>query len=154
MEKNCVIFVIKKLYFVNFFDFIWTWTFNFKTFRLLDCGWTWTEFWKFRTGSGSQNMTVRSSLLGTRLPGWHFKAKFQKFGLLKLFGMKKLCLACTSWFGMFSACFDGVGNGMKKRCLAFYKTSGSVRCCCKLGILAVFLRSEVLFFLPRSRPPR
>jgi len=29
MEKNCVIFVIKKLYFVNFLDFIWTWAFNF-----------------------------------------------------------------------------------------------------------------------------
>jgi len=61
MEKNCVIFVIKKLYFVSFLDFIWTWTFNLK--KSLDCGWTWTEFWKFRTESGSQNMTVRSSLL-------------------------------------------------------------------------------------------
>jgi len=30
MEKMCVIFVIKKLYFVNFMDFIWNWTFNFK----------------------------------------------------------------------------------------------------------------------------
>ena len=30
MKKNCVIFVIKKLYFVNFLDFIWTWTFHFK----------------------------------------------------------------------------------------------------------------------------
>ena len=30
MEKNCVIFVIEKLYFVNFLDFIWIWTFNFK----------------------------------------------------------------------------------------------------------------------------
>jgi len=42
MEKNCVIFVIEKLYFVNFLDFIWTWTFNFK--ESLDCGWTWTKF--------------------------------------------------------------------------------------------------------------
>jgi len=25
-----VIFVIKKLYFVHFLDFIWTWTFNLK----------------------------------------------------------------------------------------------------------------------------
>jgi len=30
VEKKCVIFVIKKLYFVNFLDFAWTWTFNFK----------------------------------------------------------------------------------------------------------------------------
>jgi len=30
MEKNCVIFVIKNLYFVIFLDLIWTWTFNFK----------------------------------------------------------------------------------------------------------------------------
>jgi len=31
------------------------------------------------------------------LPGWHFRAKFQKFGLfIKWFGMKKWCLACTS----------------------------------------------------------
>jgi len=30
MEKNCVIFVIKKLYFNNFLDFIWTWAFNFS----------------------------------------------------------------------------------------------------------------------------
>ena len=38
----------------------WTWIFNFLKF--LDYGWTWTEFQKFRTGSGSQNTTVRSSL--------------------------------------------------------------------------------------------
>ena len=37
MEKNCMIFVIKKLHLVNFLDFIWTWTFNFK--KSLDCGW-------------------------------------------------------------------------------------------------------------------
>jgi len=30
MEKNCVMFVIKTLYFVNILDFIWTWTFNLK----------------------------------------------------------------------------------------------------------------------------
>jgi len=30
MEKNRMIFVIKKLYVVNFLDFIWTWTFNYK----------------------------------------------------------------------------------------------------------------------------
>jgi len=42
MEKNCVIFVIENLYFVNFLDFIWTWTFNFK--KNLDSGWIWTEF--------------------------------------------------------------------------------------------------------------
>jgi len=37
-----MIFVIKKPYFVNFLDFIWTWTYNFK--KRFDCGWTWTEF--------------------------------------------------------------------------------------------------------------
>jgi len=62
MERNCGVFVIKKLYFVNILDFIWTWSLYFLTF--LDYGWTWTEFKIFRTGSGSQNMTVRSSLTG------------------------------------------------------------------------------------------
>jgi len=61
MEKNCVIFVIKKMFMFNFLDFIWTWILNFL--NLLDYDWTWTEFQKFRTGSGSQNMTVRSSLV-------------------------------------------------------------------------------------------
>jgi len=42
MESNCNVFVIKKLYFVNILDFIWTWNSNFVTF--LDYGWTWTEF--------------------------------------------------------------------------------------------------------------
>jgi len=46
-------FVIKKLYFINFLDFIWTWILNFLSF--LDYGWTWTEILKFRTGSVSQN---------------------------------------------------------------------------------------------------
>ena len=41
MEKNCVIFVVEKLYFVNRLDFIWTWTSNFK--KILAFGWTWTE---------------------------------------------------------------------------------------------------------------
>ena len=60
MEKNCVIFVIEKLYFVNFLDL----DFLFQK-NSLNCGWIWTEFWKFRTGSGSQKMTVRSSLKHT-----------------------------------------------------------------------------------------
>ena len=62
MEKNCIIFAIKELYFLNFLDYIWTAILNFLNF--LDYGWTWTEFSKFRTGSGSQNMTVCSSLRG------------------------------------------------------------------------------------------
>jgi len=49
MENNCGIFVVKKLYSVNFFDFVWTWTHHF--FNDLDYGWTWTEFQNFRTGS-------------------------------------------------------------------------------------------------------
>ena len=32
MEKNCDIFVIKMLYFVNILDFKWTCIFNFLTF--------------------------------------------------------------------------------------------------------------------------
>ena len=40
--KISVIFVIKKLCFVDFFDFIWTWILNFLHF--LEYGWTWTEF--------------------------------------------------------------------------------------------------------------
>jgi len=27
MDKNCVIFVIKKLYFAKFLDVVWTWIF-------------------------------------------------------------------------------------------------------------------------------
>jgi len=42
MENNCVIFVIKKLFFVNFLDFIWTSILNLL--NLLEYGWTWTEF--------------------------------------------------------------------------------------------------------------
>ena len=61
MEKNCDVFVIKKQYFVNISDIIWNWILNFLTF--LDYGWTWTEFQKFRTGSGLQNLTVRSPLI-------------------------------------------------------------------------------------------
>ena len=29
---NCVIFFIRKLYFDNFLDFIWTWIFNFSNY--------------------------------------------------------------------------------------------------------------------------
>jgi len=36
LEKNCVIFVVKKLYFVNFLDLICTLTFNFQKFWILD----------------------------------------------------------------------------------------------------------------------
>jgi len=32
MEKNYVVFVNEKLYFVNFLDFIWTWILNFLDF--------------------------------------------------------------------------------------------------------------------------
>jgi len=39
MEKNCVIFVIEKLYFVNFLDL----DFLFQK-NSLNCGWIWTEF--------------------------------------------------------------------------------------------------------------
>jgi len=42
MEKNCDVFVIKKPYFFNISDFIWTWIFNFLT--SLKYGWIWTEF--------------------------------------------------------------------------------------------------------------
>ena len=51
MEKNCVFFVVEKLYFVNFLDFIWSWTLNF--YKMLDCGWSRTEFQKLRIGSVS-----------------------------------------------------------------------------------------------------
>jgi len=42
MEKKCGIFVVNRLYFSNFLDFVWTWTLHLQTF--LDCVWTWTEF--------------------------------------------------------------------------------------------------------------
>jgi len=42
MEKNCGLFVFEKLYFVNFLDFIWTWSLHFL--NVLDNGWAWTEF--------------------------------------------------------------------------------------------------------------
>jgi len=53
-------FCCEKAAFFKFLDFIWTWTLLLETF--LDRGWTWTEFEKIWTGSGSRNMTVRSSL--------------------------------------------------------------------------------------------
>jgi len=61
MEKKYGTFVAKMLYFQNFLDLIWTWTSRFK--KILDYGWTSTEFQQIRTRSGSQNMTFRSSLL-------------------------------------------------------------------------------------------
>ena len=54
-------FFVKRQHFSNILDFIWTWTSHLQ--NILDYSWTWTEFLKIRTGSGSQNMTVRSSLL-------------------------------------------------------------------------------------------
>jgi len=30
MEKNSGVFVVKKLHFVHFWDFIWTWTLHLK----------------------------------------------------------------------------------------------------------------------------
>ena len=51
---------MKRMHFSNFLDFIWNWTLHLKNFS--DCGWNWTEFLKIKTGSGSQNMTIRSSL--------------------------------------------------------------------------------------------
>jgi len=58
--KKCGIFVVKRLHFSNFLDIIWTETSHLK--KILDFGWTWTEFQKIWTGSGSQNVTIRSSL--------------------------------------------------------------------------------------------
>ena len=52
---------MERLHFSIFLDLIWTWTLHLK--NLLVCGWSWTEFKKIRTGSGSQNITVCSSLL-------------------------------------------------------------------------------------------
>ena len=61
MGKNWGIFVVKRLHFSNFLDFIWIVTLHLQ--NLLGCGWIWTEFYKIRTGPGSQNMAVRSSLM-------------------------------------------------------------------------------------------
>ena len=58
MDKNCVIVVNKKLYFDNILGLVWTWN----------------EFSKFRTGSGSQNMTVHSFLHQTQTHFCHFLA--------------------------------------------------------------------------------
>ena len=55
--KNLRNFCFRK---VNFLDFIQTWI--SKLSYCLDYGWTWTELWNFRTGSGWQNMIVRSAL--------------------------------------------------------------------------------------------
>jgi len=54
-------FFVKRLHFSIFLAFFWAWSLHLKT--ILDCGWTWTEFRKIRTGSGSPNMTARSSLV-------------------------------------------------------------------------------------------
>jgi len=63
MEMNSVIFFIKNLYFVKILDFIWTWILNLLNFfgQWLDL-----DGEKFGTGSGSQNMTFRSSLVCIR----------------------------------------------------------------------------------------
>ena len=51
-KKTCVVFAIKKPYLL-ILDFVSTWILNILHY--LDCGRTWTEFQKFRTGSGSEN---------------------------------------------------------------------------------------------------
>jgi len=76
MEKKCSIFVVKRLHFSNFMDFIWTWTLHLKNF--FDCGWTWTELLKIR--AGSQNMTVRSSLVYTKVKSFvHSSRSYLEF---------------------------------------------------------------------------
>jgi len=62
MEKKWGIFVVKRLHFSNFLDSV-------GLEKFLDCGWTRTEFLKIRTGSGLQNMIVRSSLARRSLLG-------------------------------------------------------------------------------------
>ena len=57
MKKKRAFFVVKRMHFSKFLDFICTWSLPLK--NLLDCGWTWIEFKKIMTGSGTQNMTVR-----------------------------------------------------------------------------------------------
>ena len=42
MDKNCDIFVIKKLHFVNILDLIWTWISDLLT--CLDYGWIGLSF--------------------------------------------------------------------------------------------------------------
>jgi len=54
-------FCCEKAAIFKFLDFVSTLTLHLK--NTLDCGWTWTNFKKIGSGSGSQNMTVRSSLL-------------------------------------------------------------------------------------------
>jgi len=46
---------------VSCLDFIWIRFLIYQKF--LDYGWTWTEFYKLRTGYGSQNMSVYSYLI-------------------------------------------------------------------------------------------
>jgi len=41
MELNCVIFVMKKLYFKIFLLYL---DLDFEFLKLLDCGWIWTDF--------------------------------------------------------------------------------------------------------------
>jgi len=67
---------VKRLHFSNILDFIWTWNSQLK--NILDCGWTWTEFLKIRTGSGSQNVTVRLSLIGVAQNKQTFRQKFNE----------------------------------------------------------------------------
>jgi len=91
--KNYGNFVIKKWYFVNCLDFIWTSIFDLLKF--LDYVWTWTEFSKFRTGS--QNMTVRSSprTMSTVQGGTFDKRHYQA---TILFLSKNKMTGLLSWF--------------------------------------------------------
>jgi len=56
--KKSAAFLFLKTVFCQYFGLHFDLDFTLK--RFLDYGWTWTEFQNFRTGS--QNMTVRSSL--------------------------------------------------------------------------------------------
>jgi len=91
MEKKCVIFVIKNCFLLIFFDLIWTWILNFL--NLLDCGWTWMKFWKFRTRSGLQNIWQSAHLwsIGTTLANAFEKSKE------KVVSWTERCKTTTKW---------------------------------------------------------
>ena len=66
MEKKCGISVVKRLPFLNFWDLIWSWTYIWNKFwTVVGLG---LSFKKVRTGS--QSLTVRSSLLLGALLQW------------------------------------------------------------------------------------
>jgi len=93
MEKNCVIFIVEKLYFVNFLYFIWTWTFNLKFFWAM----VELELNDKNSGLGLNHKIFQSGHLYTTDQNLTFQADSQPADIFGG-GITVICCCCTVTF--------------------------------------------------------